>query len=145
MAALIKDRNTGHVECLYWDIPAKTNKIFFFGAQVAIGADGFAVPAAATAGLKTIGVCHNHTDSTGIADGGILVRVAFRRAMLMNNSSVNADKLTAADLWLPCYVEDDQTVRQINGGTNIVAGIFARFEGTQCLVFYPCGVPVIDT
>lgn len=78
----------------------------YAGGMACIDADGYLVPASATAGLSgVVGVLTAGFDNTGGADGDIKAVVEYGGAFLIN---VGAG-ITAADVGRDAYVTDDQT------------------------------------
>lgn len=106
-------------------LPVKASTTIFQGSIVAIGADGFAVPGKKAANLRAAGRAEETVENTG-KDGEATVRVT-RGTFVFENSSAAANKLTAADILGPCYIEDDQTVTKLATGTSI-AGLVVRVD-----------------
>ena len=108
MAALTKNRSTPE------RIPAlrqlEAGAEIYAGSLVAVNANGKAVPASDTAGLKTIGRAETHAKS------GETVTVK------------SGCFLAAADIGGVCYVADDQTVSKTGGTNSIPAGLVYDVE-----------------
>lgn len=123
MTALIKDRNTtrkatGQVDVLLLAAGAK----IYAGSQVCINSDGYAVPAADTAGLKFAGVSRGYADNTGGANGAVSVDV-WRDGVFDFVGSA----LTLADVGKPAFIVDDQTIGL--SSTNAVGcGVISEVE-----------------
>lgn len=99
----------------------KANAVIWQGAMAAIDAAGLAVPAAAVAAHKVIGVAKGRADNTGGADGAVRVRAEAGIFRLANSAAADAIALT--DIGAPAYVVDDQTVAKTsNSGVRPVAG-----------------------
>lgn len=118
MAALTKNRSTPE------RIPAlrqlEAGAEIYAGALVAVNANGKAVPASDTAGLKTIGRAETHAKS------GETVTVKSGCFLYRNSSSTAA--IAAADIGGVCYVADDQTVSKTGGTNSIPAGLVYDVE-----------------
>lgn len=119
MAALNKNRNTAE------RIPEmrefEAGATIYAGAMVALNADGKAVPAADTAGLKVIG------RSESMVESGEKVMVkngCFRYA-----NSASTAKITRAEIGSVCYVANDQTVSKSAGTNSIAAGAVYDVDG----------------
>ena len=80
------------------------------GALVAVNADGEAVPASDSAGLKVVG----RAEHSAAEDATILVRTGC--------FAYDGTGITRADLGATVYVVDDQTVAKSGGTNSIVAG-----------------------
>lgn len=101
--------------------PAKTNKIFYKHAIVAIGADGYATPGAVATTLKRPARVAETVDTTGIADGVLFVQ--FEYGVFRFNNSTAGDLITFLDVGNDCFIVDDETVAKTNGtSTRSVAG-----------------------
>ena len=70
MSALTNDRDTVRKEGKYASYPVKGGAVIYAGGMVCIGADGYAVPASDTAGLKFMGVCQGVCRTTPPAQAG---------------------------------------------------------------------------
>ena len=106
-------------------LPAKAKTTIYQGSIVAIGADGYAIPGKKAASLKAAGRAEETVENTG-SDGDAVVRVK-RGVFIFDNSGTAANKLSAADILGPCYIEDDQTVTKSATGTSI-AGLVIRVD-----------------
>lgn len=101
--------------------PAKTNKIFYKGAIVTVGADGYATPGAVATTLKRPARVAETVDTTGIADG--VLSVQFEHGVFRYNNSTAGDLIAIADVGNDCFIVDDETVAKTNGSsTRSVAG-----------------------
>jgi hypothetical protein len=100
-------RNTDMRPGNYVFVPVAANVKIFQGTLVARDADGRAVPASATAGLRVIGKALETIDNTGGAAGALSINVEIG-CYKFANSEANA--ITAAMIGRMAVVEDDQTV-----------------------------------
>lgn len=105
MTALTKDRNTTRKAGTVAVFPVAAGAKIFAGAQVCLTADGFAVPAADTAGLKFAGVSRVYVDNSGGINGAVQVEV-WRDGIF----DFAATGMGADDVGKPAFVTDDQTV-----------------------------------
>ena len=145
MAALTNVRDTSEIAngAKYLSLPVKGNTTIYQGALVAIGADGFAIPAKKAAGIMAAGRAEETVENKG-ADGDLVILVA-RGTFVYNNTTTQADKVTKAHVLEPCYIEDDQTVTALATGSSI-AGLVVRVDGNGVAVeinpalSYPAGV-----
>lgn len=106
-------------------LPVKGSTTIFQGSIVAIDADGFAVPGKKAAGLKAVGRAEETIENSG-KDGEAVIQVK-RGVFVFDNTATAANKLTAADVLGPCYIEDDQTVTKLTTGAS-VAGLVVRVD-----------------
>ncbi|MGA2191750.1 MAG: hypothetical protein ABSG42_00015 [Nitrospirota bacterium] len=116
MSALTKDRNTVMKEGLYAVYPVKGGVVIYAGGMVCIGTDGYAVPAADTAGLTFVGVSRGHVHNTNGASGAVMVEVWRKGCFEFSTAG-----MTLANVGAAIYAEDDQTVALSAGSTNHVA------------------------
>ena len=125
MAALTKERDTPEISNggRRISLPVKGGATIYQGALVALE-DGFAVPAKKAAGLIAAGRAEETASNPG-ADGAVSVQVS-RGIFVYANSAAAADKVSAAHLLQPCYIEDDQTVTAAAGSS--VAGLVIRVD-----------------
>jgi hypothetical protein len=137
MSALTQARNTtklapGEVVLTSLDLLQKGSTVINEGALVVI-AGGYAKPGAAGLGLVAAGRASmpngQPSDSTGLADGAVHLRVeqgVFAYAM-----GSGGDVIAQANVGLPCFVIDDQTVGLTDGGgTRSVAGMIVGIKST---------------
>lgn len=127
MAKLAAPRDTNEIASGATSIvlPVKGATTIFQGSIVAIDADGFAVPGKKAAGLKAVGRAEETIENSG-KDGEAVIRVK-RGVFVFDNTATAANKLTAADVLGPCYIEDDQTVTKLATGAS-VAGLVVRVD-----------------
>jgi hypothetical protein len=91
---------------------AAATKIYA-GTIVALDASGNAVPATTATGLVIVGVAQALADNTSGAAGAIKVKAKPGVYKMYN---LGADAVDANDLGRTCYVTDDQTVSETDGG-----------------------------
>ena len=143
MAALTKERDTPEIanggRCI--SLPVKGGATIYQGALVALE-DSFAVPAKKAAGLIAAGRAEETVSNPG-ADGAVSVQVS-RGIFVYANSAAAVDKVSAAHLLQPCYIEDDQTVMAAAAGSS-VAGLVIRVDesGVAVEVGYGLTAPAI--
>lgn len=127
MAALTQDRNA-FIEAVgrTRGYPAAAGARLFRHALACINAEGYAVPAADDAGLKSpaLGVVEHKADNTAenARNGDVIARI--RRGEIIEVFTVaTADAITQANVGDLAYVVDDQTVARRTGvESDIVAG-----------------------
>ncbi len=127
MSALTAERLTNEIAngARSLVLPVKGNTTIYQGAIVAIDANGYAIPGKKATGLKAAGRAEETVVNPG-ADGELTVRVT-RGIFVFENTATAANKLTAADVLGPCYMEDDQTVTKLATGASI-AGTVIRVD-----------------
>jgi hypothetical protein len=127
MTAATLDRNTVARNADNFGFPIAANVRIFAGTIVCLDAAGNAVPGAAVAALKAVGLAAEAANNIGGPAGSILASVK-RGCFLLANSAA-ADQLVAADYGATCYVVDDQTVAKTNGGgARPIAGVVRGVE-----------------
>lgn len=127
MAALTAPRDTNEIAngARAIVLPVKGKTTIYQGSIVAIDASGYAVPGKKAAGLKATGRAEETVENTG-ADGDATIRVT-RGVFVFENTGTAANKITAADVLGPCYIEDDQTVTKLATGAS-AAGLVIRVD-----------------
>lgn len=127
MAKLTAPRDTNEIMSGATSIvlPVKGSTTIFQGSIVAIDADGLAIPGKKAAGLKAVGRAEETVENSG-SDGDAVVRVK-RGVFVFDNTVTAANKLAAADVLGPCYIEDDHTVTKLATGAS-VAGLVVRVD-----------------
>lgn len=95
------------------------------GALVALDASGYAIPGKKAESLTAVGRAEETVTNTG-ADGELVIRVA-RGVFVFDNTATAANKITAAHVLKPCYMEDDHTVTALATGAS-VAGTVIRVD-----------------
>ena len=101
-------------------LPVAAGVKIYEGSLVAIGADGYAKPAAKGTGLTAAGRAERFADNTGGADGDITVKVARGVFVWDNDGSV-----TAAHVLKDCYIVDDCTVTATSTGSSKAGKVIA--------------------
>lgn len=128
MAALAEDRDTPMRDNRMYSYPVKAATKIYAGSMVAIDADGYAVPAADTAGLALVGRAEEQIDNSSGSSGDLSVLVrrgTFKWA---------ATGMTIANVGDPVFVLDDQTVGVASGATNeIFAGTIVEVESATAV------------
>src|SRR5690242_19742481 len=90
-------------------------------AAIAKNAAGFLVPAAATLGLRFVGVAQEQADNTAGADGAISVKYITAVSIKFKNDGTSP--IAQANLYTGVvYIKDDQTV-QASSSKGVVAGV----------------------
>jgi len=127
MAALTTERDTIEIAngSKYLALPVKGSTTIYQGSLVAIDANGYAIPAKKAASLMAAGRAEETVSNTG-GDGEATVRVT-RGVFVFENTYTAANKITAAHMFKPCYMEDDQTVTALSTGSS-VAGLVVRVD-----------------
>lgn len=120
-------------------LPVKGNTTIYQGALVALDADGCAIPGKKAAGLTAAGRAEETVENTG-EDGARAIRVA-RGVFVYANTDTAADKVGAAHVLRPCYIQDDQTVTALATGAS-VAGLVIRVDETGVAVAIGTGMTV---
>lgn len=105
-------------------LPVKEGADIKEATMVALGADGYAVPASKAANLVSAGVAMRPADNRLGASGDISV-VVRRGAYVFDNSATAANKVTATDILKPCYIEDSVTVSMLSTGSSVAGKILA--------------------
>ena len=104
MGALTTNRETDRKDGFLLAVPVKGTTTIYKGAQVAIDADGYLVPATDTAGLKGGLVAYEKIDNSAGADGDVRCRV-YRRGIFL----FDATSITLAMVGDMMFIVDDQT------------------------------------
>lgn len=127
MAALTAPRDTNEIAngARAIVLPVKGATTIYQGSIVALDDKGFAVPGKKAANLKAAGRAEETVENKG-GDGELVIRVT-RGVFVFENTATAANKLTAADVLGPCYIEDDQTVTKLATGAS-VAGLVIRVD-----------------
>jgi hypothetical protein len=118
MAAATQDINTPERPGFITAYPMAASTTIYAGTLVALNADGRAVPAADTAGLRVVGRAEQ-TLTNGTTAGEISVDVK-EGVFLYNNSATDA--VDANDRGKACFVEDDNTVSETGATHRVLAG-----------------------
>ena len=120
-------------------LPVKGRTTIYQGAIVALDANGYAIPGKKAAGLTAAGRAEETVENTG-ADGAVLIRVT-RGVFVFANTATTSNKITAAHVLKPCYMEDDQTVTALATGAS-VAGLVTRVDDSGVAVEIGYGLTV---
>ncbi|WP_279204071.1 hypothetical protein [Intestinimonas butyriciproducens] len=120
-------------------LPVKGSTTIYQGAIVALDANGYAIPGKKAAGLTAAGRAEETVENTG-ADGAVLIRVT-RGVFVFANTATTSNKITAAHVLKPCYMEDDQTVTALATGAS-VAGLVTRVDDSGVAVEIGYGLTV---
>ena len=107
-------------------LPVKGSTTIYQGALVALDANGYAIPGKKAAGLTAAGRAEETVENTG-ADGAVLIRVT-RGVFVFANTATTSNKITAAHVLKPCYMEDDQTVGNAGAGASLAGIVLAVDE-----------------
>ena len=99
------------------NIPVKGGAELTEATMAAINGDGYAAPAAASAGLKVAGCVQRYCDNRNGADGEQTVSVKRGTFVWGNDGTIKE-----TDILKPCYVKDERTVTITADGSS-VAGI----------------------
>ena len=137
MAALTKERDTTEImqDAKFLYLPVKGGTTIYQGALVALDANGYAIP-----GKKATGLTAAETVENKGADGEAFIRVA-RGVFVFNNTATTSNKIGAAHVLKPCYIEDDQTVTALSTGAS-AAGLVVRVDEDGVAVEIGRGVTV---
>lgn len=112
-------------------LPVKGKTTIHQGALVALDADGFAIPGKKAEGLTAAGRAEETVENAG-GDGELVIRVT-RGVFVYANTATAANKVGAAHVLKPCYIQDDQTVTALATGAS-VAGLVIRVDDTGVAV-----------
>lgn len=123
MPALTKDRATPYRDGIELEFPVAANGKIYAGSLVCANTNGYAVPAADTAGYKFLGVAMEQVDNTGGANGAKKVRV--RRTGVFEFDALS---ITQAMVGSSMYVVDDHTIDDASGPVNdIRVGMLVKY------------------
>lgn len=121
MPALTGPRETKERSGDRRSFPVKAATTIFQGSLVAVGADDQLVPMSTATTLRGVGRAEEPVDNSAGVDGDLNCEVGSGIYRYANSAA--ADLITAADIGLPCYGVDDQTVALTDGtSTRSVAG-----------------------
>jgi len=102
--ALSADRRTEYKVGVEIAFPVAAATTIYGGAMVCVDANGYAVPAADTAGLKFVGVARENVDNSGGANGDKSVIVRRKGVFRFKATSI-----TQAMVGDTMYAVDDET------------------------------------
>lgn len=132
MAGLTHDRATTRYADRDWlYLPVAKGAVIRAGTLVAVGADGFARPAAKADGLTAAGGALECADNSNGNDGTICVNVQRGGWLWDNTTGDNA--VTQANILQECYILDDHTVTMLAEGSS-AAGKVLGIDGDQVIV-----------
>jgi len=127
MTALAADKKLEYTEGVEISAPVGASQEIFSGGFVCVGADGYLVPGADTAGLIFHGVSRENVDNSGGSDGDLNCKVR-RRGLI---KAVMGTAITIANIGDNVFLVDDQTVDLVGNVThNIFCGIIAGYIDT---------------
>jgi hypothetical protein len=138
MSALSNPRNTPALGDdpmpKLFSLPVKAATIIYQGALVALGIDGYLVPAAAALpGSVVIGRAEKKGDNSAGASAAIELEV--RQGVFRWNNGTTVDVLTVADVGRTAYVVDDNTVGRTDGsGARVPAGVVVKVDASGVFV-----------
>lgn len=107
--AAVAARNTDTRPGDIVNLPLAADTVIYAGTLVARDANGRAVPASDTAGLRVVGRAEQTVDNTGGAAGALSIDIRLG-CYKFTNSATNA--VDADDIGKMAVVEDDQTVAE---------------------------------
>lgn len=127
MSALTAERDTSEIAngAKTLVLPVKGATTIHQGGLVVLDASGYAIPGKKATGLTAVGRAEETVVNNG-ADGELVIRVT-RGVFVWDNTATAANKITAAHVLKPCYIEDDQTVTALATGASI-AGLVIRVD-----------------
>jgi hypothetical protein len=101
--------------------PVEEDAVILKGSLVALNAAGFAVPCTEATTLKCAGMAEESLDNTGGDDGDLTCVIRYGCFKWANATA--GDAITQADVGLPAYGVDHQTVSDVATGRSIVGVI----------------------
>lgn len=156
MTALTVPRATPSLETgknVWRTFPVAADAIIFPGAQVALNAAGYLVPASASTSLVVVGVAApkrqqmtpmlGYINATGKANGAMECEVQSCIALMANSASTDA--ITKAEVGDDCYAVDDATVAKTDGGTAQVTTLTVVYSNGDATGFNITGVGTLLT
>lgn len=141
MAALTNARDTNEIAngAKYLVLPVKGATTIYQGSIVALDASGYAIPGKKATDITAAGRAEETVVNSGV-DGELVVKVS-RGVFIFENTATTANKVTAAHVLKPCYMEDDQTVTALATGAS-VAGRVIRVDDEGVAVEIGSGITV---
>ena len=114
---------------------AKAAQTFYNGALVAVDSSGYLVPAAATAGLRVVGICDlgNKVSQLSASPDGTDT-IIVKSGIFGFAIGASTDALTIADLLKDVYALDDQTVGRLPGSGRPIAGQLIKIDNALAYV-----------
>lgn len=139
MAALTNARDTNEIAngAKYLVLPVKGATTIYQGSIVALDANGYAIPGKKATDITAAGRAEETVANSG-ADGELVVKVS-RGVFVFENTATTANKVGAAHVLKPCYIEDDQTVTALATGAS-VAGLVIRVDDEGVAVEIGSGI-----
>ncbi len=128
--SLSADRKTEYREGVELDYPLAASALLYSGSLGAVNAAGYAVPAAASAGLVVQGLVMARADNSSGAAGAISAVIRRQCAVRLKGSG-----LTQAMVGELVYVMDDETVGARPTGTEVSAESLVADAGGTLKVF----------
>jgi len=126
VTALTSDRNTPTAIGDARQGAVATGQKIFAGALVMRNATGYLVKGVTSLNLIGVGRADDLVDNSAGADGDL--SLAYRPG-LFRFANDGTDTVTIADIGLPCFAVDDQTVANTDGtGTRSKAGIVEMID-----------------
>ena len=136
--SLTASRNTpqwGAIKAVLDDLelPQKGSTKIYQGALVVLNA-GYAAPGSTATGLIAAGVAFLNpnigvSDTTGLADGSVTIRV--RQGVFRFLNGAGGDVIAQADVGKYCWITDDQTVaKSSNSSAKSKAGIIIAVDAS---------------
>lgn len=126
--ALTQDRDTKErLNAQGYSFSVEAATLIYAGAQVALDASGYLVPASSIPGIIVIGRAEmqfdNSLGSAGAASAAGALHCDVRRGVFRWDNSASADAITEENIGQHCYAVDDHTVALTSGpGTRSIAG-----------------------
>lgn len=138
LAALAADKAVTQSASELLSLAVSAGEMIYNGALVCVDSDGYAVPAADTAGYVFMGVATQQADNSSGADGAVNVTIKRCGRFLLG---WNGAGLTQAAVGNLAYAVDDQTVDAPDDTTNdVLIGQITRIVGaSQAWVDIGCG------
>ena len=127
---LSADRDTKERGGVDFPVPVAASSTIYAGSLVCADGDGYAVPAAKTAGYRFLGAAQGQVDNSSGSDGDEKVIVRRGREFLFKASG-----LTQANLGDPAYVSDDETLVAAVTGTAVADEELVADAGGATKVF----------
>ena len=105
-------------------LPVAAGAAITEATMVALGTDGYAVPASKAANLTVAGVALEPADNRNGEAGDIRVKVR-RGAFVMENSATPGSQAKATDILRTCYLEDAVTISMASTGSSPAGTVLA--------------------
>ena len=121
MTALAADRLTDTKLPGFFSYPVAASTTIYAGALVCLNTDGYAVPAAATANFKVVGIARAQANNASGSAGDL--RVLVDAPVI---AKLGATSLAQAQVGETMYVVDDQTVDE-TATTQVTVGTLVEY------------------